>query len=322
MITKEEMIGCQSWYDMADYHYDGQPDLPSGVIHCDTASIPQCFKTMEKFPSRRYVVISSRCDFGLHYQVDHPPWLDYTKLAAQGIGPSNSSMGYANITLPAPVNRDRCNPYDRYSIKCYRFTEATFQYIPRQVVKWFVANNTVLDDSRIVSIPFGINNVDGNEDAMNKISSRQNRVYNNRESIENDLYVNFAFYTAERLRLYQLYSGDSFATCEQGKSYDQFLDSLEQHDFILCPPGNGWDCYRTLEAIYMGCVPIVEDNAAMRVYARMHAPCIFITSLEAITLEVIKAFRESWFCDRSRWDLSSCKLSYWKQLIYDARRGI
>lgn len=40
----------------------------------------------------------------------------------------------------------------------------------------------------------------------------------------------------------------------------QYYLDLAQSTFILSPPGAGWDCYRTWEALAVGTIPIVEHN--------------------------------------------------------------
>ena len=37
-----------------------------------------------------------------------------------------------------------------------------------------------------------------------------------------------------------------------------YLNEMKRSKFILAPSGLGWDCYRIWEALYMGCIPIVE----------------------------------------------------------------
>lgn len=39
-----------------------------------------------------------------------------------------------------------------------------------------------------------------------------------------------------------------------------FRNMLRSQMFILCPPGNGIDCHRTWEAIYHGCIPVIETQ--------------------------------------------------------------
>ncbi len=41
----------------------------------------------------------------------------------------------------------------------------------------------------------------------------------------------------------------------------EYLDLVSKSKFVLSPPGNGPDCHRTWEAIYLGAVPIVHATA-------------------------------------------------------------
>jgi hypothetical protein len=72
----------------------------------------------------------------------------------------------------------------------------------------------------------------------------------------------------------------------------------------------------------MGCRPIVEHNAAMKVYADMYMPCIFVTSMEVMSQEVVQAIRNSRLNNRDYWDLSRAKLSYWKNMIQENAKDL
>jgi hypothetical protein len=41
----------------------------------------------------------------------------------------------------------------------------------------------------------------------------------------------------------------------------EYLELVSQSKFVLSPPGNGPDCHRTWESIYLGAVPIVHKSA-------------------------------------------------------------
>jgi hypothetical protein len=323
-VPKEEMIDCESWYHLADYHYTHDiTDFPSGVVHCDMGSIPDFFEKIQ-YNKEKYIVISSRCDFGLHYQQQFPPWADYAKLAKQCLGPYNTNNGYENIVLPAPLNSNRCNKDHKYSIKCYRYTEATFNEIPKNIVHWFVANNTILNDARITNIPFGINGTDGNQEPKEKIYNKINSsimVDGRNIRRKYDLYVNFQFYTNERTKLFELYNREELnQTVERNVSFDVYLQKLSTHNCCLCPSGNGGDCYRTLEALYMGCIPIIEKNEAMIFYNRLNLPIIYRGSLEGITQEYLSNIRELKINDRNTWDLTGISISYWNNKIEHKRQ--
>jgi hypothetical protein len=76
------------------------------------------------------------------------------------------------------------------------------------------------------------------------------------------LYLNFAIenYASERSLVYQLFSNQSFCTVAASKPYDQYLLDLAQSKFILSPRGNGLDCHRTWEALWLGSIPIVKSS--------------------------------------------------------------
>ena len=40
--------------------------------------------------------------------------------------------------------------------------------------------------------------------------------------------------------------------------HDEYLRIMTRHHYVLSPFGSGYDCHRTWEALYVGCVPIVE----------------------------------------------------------------
>lgn len=52
--------------------------------------------------------------------------------------------------------------------------------------------------------------------------------------------------------------------------YNQFTTpkdyfySLPNYKFVASPEGNGIDCHRHMEAIFAGCIPIIEDKPEMR----------------------------------------------------------
>jgi len=43
----------------------------------------------------------------------------------------------------------------------------------------------------------------------------------------------------------------------------EYYTLLGRSQFVLSPPGRGWDCYRTYEALAMGAIPIVQRQAPL-----------------------------------------------------------
>jgi len=243
-------------YAWHDYHDVVKPDLPSGIWHVDTAAIPKFFEAIKDNKDKKYVVVSPSCDYGVCLQRYNHPAKDLAKWAEMQL---THEYGYNDLKMPARLNKDQCNPTDTYSIKCWSWTAATFPDIPDNVVHWFVVNCDI-QHSRVTAIPFGIM---GNKDKL-KHANAINTYALNRPR-QNILYVNFQFYTTDRYKLFTHFSQNfpELVTCKQQCPFEEFLDDLATHKFVLCPPGNGADCYRTLETVYMGATPILEARMGM-----------------------------------------------------------
>jgi hypothetical protein len=66
-----------------------------------------------------------------------------------------------------------------------------------------------------------------------------------------------------------------------------YRNTVSRYMFIASPPGNGLDCHRTWEALYMGCIPIVEDNYMNREFLKMGFPLVLV-----VDWNIIKDWKE------------------------------
>ena len=55
-----------------------------------------------------------------------------------------------------------------------------------------------------------------------------------------------------------------------------YREQLAQYRFVASPEGNGLDCHRTWEAMYLGVVPIVRRSVAMDEFAALGMPLLVI----------------------------------------------
>ena len=90
------------------------------------------------------------------------------------------------------------------------------------------------------------------------------------------------------------------------QSLDSYLKTMSQYRFVLSPPGFGYDCFRTWEALALGCVPIVfrDRNYDMRLFTNQ--PIWQIDDIQQLELD---------FPDFSQTDNDMVYLPYWKQLF-------
>jgi len=61
-----------------------------------------------------------------------------------------------------------------------------------------------------------------------------------------------------------------------------FYDEIQRSKFVLCPPGLGWDTYRTWETLYLGSFPIIErfnrTDGFFRTFQGL--PVLFVDNME------------------------------------------
>lgn len=251
MFPVDQIIHCKSYQSICDQNWSVGDKVTGQIIHVDLDSIPQFFEEI-KSHNKKYIVVSSCCDWFVVEQRREPAWLDYVKSVRLFVRPEHTYIG---LQLGPRLNLERCNPQHKYSIKCYSYTTATFPEIPTNVVKWFTTNK-VIEDERIVGIPFGVNNVDMDFKAVNALAQVKDKGIDSRAKI----YCNWQFYTGERLDLYTRLDGHPECVCERDIEFGPYITNMQKCIGTICPLGNGPDCYRTLESLYLGCVPLLTTN--------------------------------------------------------------
>jgi hypothetical protein len=314
-----DLIYAARYTEICDYRWqdfsDNNLELPAGIWHVDTASIPQFFKRIQMSGngSRRYIVVSPSCDFGVCLQKYNHPCRDLEKWLSLQI---TERHGYNDLQMRARINRERCKESDTYSIKCWSYTETTFDKIPDNVVRWFLCNCYVNDD-RLIPIPFGIAGNKNDLDSAYKIYN-----YKFTELRNKLLYVNFQFYNTDRFRIYQHFNRPFYeylVTCKHQVSFDEYLNDLATHQFVLCPEGNGYDCYRTLETVYMGAIPIIQSKPPCFLpYNQDKYPIYVIDNFYQVDpLLLTNTYNET--IKHMGQDATELKWSYWKNRILKCR---
>ena len=312
-VKPEDMINVKSWMDLGDCNYeidhDDEDSIPdSGVVYCNIEHIHKFFAKCER-TDNKYVVISGFSDYGVAYQEEHPVGMDMLKWISF-INHLIPDIEYNDLTIPTRCDIEKCNIEDRYSVRCYAHTFSTFDKIPDNIVKWFTVN-PLIEEDRIQGIPLGVG-----KDAPRDIF--ETNTYDIDDKI-NIVYVNWQDHTLERSQIKQAFLDfdPHWATIVlETKDYKDYLDDLSKHVLVMCPAGNGTDCYRILESIYLGCIPIMKRSPVSNYLHGL--PILVVDDWD----EISQAFLKDKYAEiivNSGYNLSKSKLSYWKDEIQRAR---
>lgn len=118
--------------------------------------------------------------------------------------------------------------------------------------------------------------------------------------------------------LLNYYGGKSWATVEQMEPAPIYFRKMAQHKFVLCPRGHGPDCYRTWEALHLGCIPIVQDGVdkgGCHDYFINRLPILPVSDLSRLTKEVLETIWADW--SKREWNWELLEEEYWIKKVKD-----
>jgi hypothetical protein len=84
---------------------------------------------------------------------------------------------------------------------------------------------------------------------------------------------------------------------------------MKRYKWVCSPKGNGADCHRTWEALYMGCIPLVDDIDNFKQFSK-ELPIILVSDWSKVTLEFLE--RET---SKLTFNYNMLNFNYWKTRI-------
>jgi hypothetical protein len=187
---------------------------------------------------------------------------------------------------------------------------------PDCVLKWFSQNVNIIHD-RVMSIPIGLENdiwfpeIDKKRKMIEKL--KEPREYKNLVYMNHNIATN----PTKRQKPYDLLKDKSWVTTEMGENgmgFDDYLDNIYNHKFIVCPEGNGIDTHRIWECLYMGSIPIVDDNINVNFYGNL--PILATSDWVSLEENVLSAGYAQ--IQMMEWDYGMLTFKYWKNEIINS----
>lgn len=142
------------------------------------------------------------------------------------------------------------NTDDTIDNKYFKIFETTKCY------QIFAQNVSFLINEKIKYLPIGIANRQwnhGNKELLNKI------IKTNIQK-ENKIFFNFSINTnvIERTKCYNVFNNKLKFT--KYNNQEQYLIELKKCKYCICPIGNGLDCHRLWECLYLNVIPICKKT--------------------------------------------------------------
>jgi hypothetical protein len=155
-------------------------------------------------------------------------------------------------------------------------------------LKWY-GQNVMTIHSKLQSIPIGIANNQwdhGNEYDFIEIIN-ENNVKNNLFYINFEI-TNFARNDClQKLSTFGLYK-------QERKSFKEYLRELSKSYFVISPEGNGIDCHKIWEALYLKTIPIITKSINSDFYTDL--PIIVLKSWDDFdpSLFTVEKYNKIW----------------------------
>ena len=138
---------------------------------------------------------------------------------------------------------------------------------------------------KIIALPIGLENKYHFRNGVPKdYLASSNQSLSHQKTRDIDFLFAFSFHTNPEGRLEALKVANRLPNSLVIKSHltpRQYRKLLERSRFVISPPGNGADCHRTWEALYLGATPIVLKS--FWPFEEFNLPVIVLESWEDLT---------------------------------------
>jgi len=183
-------------------------------------------------------------------------------------------------------------------------------YNNKFLIKWYGQNmlpNYNID--KMIGIPIGLENSQWKGYDYNICKKYKTNIK------DKLLYFNFSLTTNNERVCVEKQLLENGVIRNERADWENYIKELSTHKFAASPEGNGIDCHRVWECIYVGCIPIVKKNIVMFEFFK-ELPILWVQDFKCITsdflIEEYKLFQDKNF------NTEKATMSYWNSII----RGI
>lgn len=179
----------------------------------------------------------------------------------------------------------------------------------KRVIRWF-SQNAYLQHPKLVALPIGLGNQQYPHGNLQLLNSLVTGIIEKNGLVFKNFDVNTN--RAVRSKIDVITSQNGIMMSFSMKQ-DLYFKMLSSSVFCISPPGNGVDCHRIWECLYLKTIPIVEYHPGFIQF--QHLPILFIKDWNEVTISSLRSKIN--MMHRFFLDIKELNMQYWKQLIYD-----
>jgi len=150
----------------------------------------------------------------------------------------------------------------------------------KKIIKWFGQNNH-LDHPKVITLPIGIAREEYPHGDV-KLLSEKSKVQEKTHLV----YKNFSISTnwQERTEADKITKSNGI-DMSPSVPHEKYFDALAEAVFTISPCGNGVDCYRIWESLYLKTIPVVLRHKALKQFEDL--PILFVNSWNEVTIDFL-----------------------------------
>lgn len=180
-----------------------------------------------------------------------------------------------------------------------------------KIIAWFSQNVEKASHPKLHPIPIGIENRYNGHGDPEHLNNARRRIPGIKKSYLAYLNINIDTYPKERQKVYDLFRHKDYVKAPSPKPYKDYLYDLAGSKFVFSPRGNGLDCHRTWEALYMGAYPIVRTSSSDEMYEDL--PVLIIKKWADVDEEFLeKSYKQ---LSKKTYNAEKLKARYWLNFI-------
>lgn len=191
------------------------------------------------------------------------------------------------------------------------------KYLDDKIIHWF-GQNVTFNHEKITPTPIGLTNTFCNH--IGTLAEFKKIIEETRKNEKNNaMTYGFSLIShSERLAIHTSLSQHKNAREVGRRSQSDYFKEISKYKFIVSPEGNGADCHRTWEAIYLNIVPIVKKSCFTEYFRNLGLPILVVNDWKELEsfdeLFLAKKYEEL----KSRFGHPAMCMSYWMDLVFNS----